>query len=175
VAQRYAFVGAQAVSAVVAALGAYWGFVYALRRAAERKASPIPLRTQATMLALSPTLPFAGGQLAAALLACLWLPRDARFWLASSATAATGALALMTAMLTVALILPAASSTVQHMGRQWLMGVALALSGVWGLVFWLLGALAPELLALACGANLLVALTLTRWNGRLYAQYCPTD
>jgi hypothetical protein len=55
------------------------------------------------------------------------------------------------------------------------MGVALTLSGVWGLVFWLLGALAPELLALACGANLLVALTLTRWNGRLYAQYCPTD
>jgi hypothetical protein len=35
--------------------------------------------------------------------------------------------------------------------------------------------LAPELLALACGANLLVALALTRWNGRLYAQYCPTD
>jgi len=64
VAQRYAFVGAQAVSAVVAALGAYWGFVYALRRAAERKALPIPLRTQATMLALCPTLPFAGGQLA---------------------------------------------------------------------------------------------------------------
>jgi hypothetical protein len=175
VAQRYAFVGAQAVSAVVAALSVYWGFVYALRRAAERKASPVPLRTQATMLALSPTLPFVGGQLAAALLACLWLPRDARFWLASSATAATGALALMTAMLTVALILPAASSTVQHMGRRWLMGVALTLSGVWGLVFWLLGALAPELLALACGANLLVALALTRWNGRLYAQYCPTD
>jgi hypothetical protein len=121
------------------------------------------------------TLPFAGGQLAAALLACLWLPHDARFWLASSATAATGALALMTAMLTVALILPAASSTVQHMGRRWLMGVALTLSGVWGLVFWLLGALAPELLALACGANLLVALALTRWNGRLYTQYCPTD
>jgi hypothetical protein len=175
VAQRYAFVGAQAVSAVVAALVAYWGFVYALRRAAERKALPIPLRTQATMLALCPTLPFAGGQLAAALLACLWLPHDARFWLASSATAATGALALMTAMLTVALILPAASSTVQHMGRRWLMGVALTLSGVWGLVFWLLGALAPELLALACGANLLVALALTRWNGRLYTQYCPTD
>jgi hypothetical protein len=139
VAQRYAFVGAQAVSAVVAALGAYWGFVYALRRAAERKALPVPLRTQATMLALSPTLPFAGGQLAAALLACLWLPHDARFWLASSATAATGALALMTAMLTVALILPAASSTVQHLGRRWLMGIALTLSGVWGLVFWLLG------------------------------------
>jgi hypothetical protein len=175
VAQRYAFVGAQAVSAVVAALVAYWGFVYALRRAAERKALPVPLRTQATMLALSPTLPFAGGQLAAALLACLWLPLDARFWLASSATAATGALALMTAMLTVALILPAASSTVQHMGRRWLMGVALTLSGVWGLVFWLLGALAPELLALACGANLLVALALTRWNGRLYARFCPTD
>lgn len=175
VAQRYAFVGAQAVSAVVAALGAYWGFVYALRRAAERKALLVPLRTQATMLALSPTLPFAGGQLAAALLACLWLPHDARFWLASSATAATGALALMTAMLTVALILPTASSTVQHFGRRWLMGVALTLSGVWGLVFWLLGALAPELLALACGANLLVALTLTRWNCRLYTQYCPTD
>jgi hypothetical protein len=175
VAQRYAFVGAQAVSAVVAALVAYWGFVYALRRTAERKALPVPLRTQATMLALSPTLPFAGGQLAAALLACLWLPHDARFWLASSATAATGALALMTAMLTVALIVPTASSTVQHMGRRWLMGVALTLSGVWGLVFWLLGALAPELLALACGANLLVALTLARWNGRLYTQYCPTD
>ena len=63
-AQRYAFVGAQAVSAVVAALSVYWGFVYALRRAAERKASPIPLRTQATMLALSPALPFAGVQLA---------------------------------------------------------------------------------------------------------------
>ncbi|MCL6535700.1 MAG: putative ABC exporter domain-containing protein [Armatimonadetes bacterium] len=175
VAQRYAFVGAQAVSAVVAALGAYWGFVYALRRAAERKALPVPLRTQATMLALSPALPFAGVQLAAALLARLWLPHDAHFWLASSATAATGALALMTAMLTVALILPTASSTVQHFGRRWLMGVVLALSGVWGLVFWLLGALAPELLALACGANLLVALALTRWNGRLYAQYCPTD
>jgi hypothetical protein len=175
VAQRYAFVGAQAVSAVVAALVAYWGFVYALRRAAERKALPVPLRTQATMLALSPTLPFAGGQLAAALLACLWLPHDARFWLASSATAATGALALMTAMLTVALILPAASSTVQHMGRRWLMGVALTLSGVWGLIFWLLGALAPELLALACGANLLIALALTRWNGRLYTQHCPTN
>jgi hypothetical protein len=175
VAQRYAFVGAQAVSAVVAALVAYWGFAYALRRAAERKALPIPLRTQATMLALSPTLPFAGGQLAAALLSRLWLPHDARFWLASSATAATGALALMTAMLTVALILPAASSTVQHMGRRWLMGVALTLSGVWGLIFWLLGALAPELLALACGANLLIALALTRWNGRLYTQHCPTD
>lgn len=175
VAQRYAFIGAQAVSAVVAALGAYWGFVYALRRAAERKALPIPLRTQATMLALSPALPFAGGQLVAALLARLWLPHDARFWLASSATAATGALALMTAMLTVALILPTASSTVQHFGRRWLMGVALTLSGVWGLVFWLLDALAPELLALACGANLLVALALTRWNGRLYAQYCSTD
>jgi hypothetical protein len=175
VAQRYAFVGAQAVSAVVAALGAYWGFVYALRRAAERKALPIPLRTQATMLALSPALPFAGVQLAAALLSRLWLPHDARFWLAISATAATSALALMTAMLTVALILPTASSTVQHMGRRWLMGVALTLSGIWGLVFWLLGALAPELLALACGANLLVALTLTRWNGRLYTQHCPTD
>jgi len=175
VAQRYAFVGAQAVSAVVAALSAYWGFVYALCRAAERKALPIPLRTQATMLALSPTLLFAGVQLATASLSRLWLPHDARFWLASSATAATGALALMTAMLTVALILPAASSTVQHLGRRWLMGVALMLSGVWGLVFWLLGALAPELLALACGANLLVALALTRWNGRLYARYCPTD
>ena len=78
-------------------------------------------------------------------------------------------------LLTVALILPTASGTVQHLGRRWLMGVALTLSGVWGLVFWLLGALAPELLALACGANLLVALALTRWNGRLYAQYCPTD
>jgi len=175
VAQRYAFVGVQAVSSVVAALVAYWGFVYALRRAAERKASPIPLRTQATMLALFPALPFAGVQLAAALLSRLWLPHDARFWLASSATAATGALALMTAMLTIALILPTASSTVQHFGRRWLMGVALSLSGVWGLIFWLLGALAPELLALACGANLLVALVLTRWNGRLYAQYCPTD
>jgi len=175
VAQRYAFVGVQAVSSVVAALVAYWGFVYALPRAAERKALPVPLRTQATMLALSPTLPFAGAQLLAALLACLWLPRDARFWLAISATAATSALALMTAMLTVALILPAASSTVQHMGRRWLMGVALTLSGIWGLVFWLLGALAPELLALACGANLLVALTLTRWNGRLYTRFCPTD
>lgn len=173
--QRYAFVGAQAVSAVVAALVAYWGFVYALRRAAERKALPIPLRTQATMLALCPTLPFAGAQLLAALLACLWLPHDARFWLASSATAATSALALMTAMLTVALILPAASSTVQHLGRRWLMGIALTLSSIWGLVFWLLGALAPELLALACGANLLVALALTRWNGRLYARFCPTD
>ena len=63
VAQRYAFVGVQAVSAVVAALVAYWGSVYALWRGAERKASPIPLRTQATMLALSPTLPFAGGNL----------------------------------------------------------------------------------------------------------------
>jgi hypothetical protein len=173
--QRYAFVGAQAVSAVVAALVAYWGFVYALRRAAERKALPIPLRMQATMLALCPTLPFAGAQLLAALLACLWLPRDARFWLASSATAATSALALMTAMLTVALIVPTASSTVQHLGRRWLMGVALTLSGVWGLVFWLIGVLAPELLALACGANLLVALVLTRWNGRLYARFCPTD
>jgi hypothetical protein len=115
------------------------------------------------------------GNLLAALLACLWLPHDARFWLASSATAATGALALMTAMLTVALIVPAASSTVQHLGRRWLMGIALTLSGVWGLVFWRIGVLAPESLALACGANLLIALALTRWNGRLYARYCPTD
>jgi hypothetical protein len=55
------------------------------------------------------------------------------------------------------------------------MGVALSLSGIWGLVFWLIGVLAPESLALACGANLLIALALTRWNGRLYARFCPTD
>ncbi|BCW95155.1 MAG: putative ABC exporter domain-containing protein [Fimbriimonadales bacterium] len=171
-AQRLIYALTQGALAIAVALGAYRSFVYTLRRALWQKSLPLRRRAMVVAPVASRTLPFALAQLTAALLACLWQPREALSWLGSSAAAISWAFALMSALLTTALVIPNPAELLHRLLLGLFQGVAIIFSGALGLLLWLMGALFPGVLALACAANLMTALALTALNARLYANFC---
>lgn len=173
------YLAIQSVVAFLYAFGSYYGMTEMLRRVEWQKPMPFVSWQVVVVEALPTVVFFALGQALTILLATLWLPSMAVFWLVGSLVVTSWLVVLQMVMFMVALVNPDPSDYTQRLLVSFLMIPLLCLGGVPGAFVAILG-LVYGWDTLLVGAAVLVvqlfiALVLIAINATLYERFNPVD
>ncbi len=173
------YLATQSVVAFFYAFGSYYGMTEMLRRVEWQKPMPFVSWQVVVVEALPTVVFFALGQALTILLATLWLPSMAAFWLVGSLMVTSWLVVLQMVMFMVALVNPDPSDYTQRLLVSFLMIPLLCLGGGPGAFVAILGLVYGWDILLVgtavLGVQLCIALGLIAINATLYERFNPVD
>ncbi|CUU35339.1 Putative ABC exporter [Armatimonadetes bacterium DC] len=173
------YLAMQSAVAFFYAFGSYYGMTEMLRRVEWQKPMPFVSWQVVVVEALPTVVFFALGQVLTILVATLWFPSMAAFWVVGSLMVTSWLVVLQMVMFMVALINPDPSDYTQRLLASFIMVPLLCLGGGPGVLVGILG-LVYQWNMLLLGLAVLVvqtllAMVLTAINATLYERFNPVD